>query len=200
MNVRRGERGSPRPTNKYRAGLSMAKGRDGAGGCGTLPNSRTDAYGKLQGSLTTAPFGRSLAALRLELSTFMWRALIIASICLPLAPRATAQERPAVTDQAKPLPQTRARLPTNCATLTAMLKAQIDQMKELQTCSRLRATDFCNKISGLPRRRARDRQCHRGRVVALPKFSTLPLAAGSKSQHELAHLQELAVLTPSGLR
>jgi len=86
----------------------------------------------LQGSLTTAPFGRSLAALRLELSTFMWRALIIASICLPLAPRATAQERPAVTEQAKPLPQPRARLPTNCATLTAMLKAQIDQMKELQ--------------------------------------------------------------------
>jgi hypothetical protein len=70
--------------------------------------------------------------LRLELSTFMWRALIIASICLPLAPRATAQERPAVTDQAKPLPQPRARLPTNCATLTAML-TQIDQMKELQT-------------------------------------------------------------------
>ena len=104
-----------------------------SGGCGTLPNSRIDAYGKLQGSLTTAPFGRSLAALRLELSTFMWRALIIASICLPLAPRATAQERPAVTEQAKPLPQPRARLPTNCATLTAMLKAQIDQMKELQT-------------------------------------------------------------------
>jgi hypothetical protein len=68
----------------------------------------------------------------MELSTFMWRSLIIASIFLPLTLHATAQERPAVSEQAKPLPQPRARLPTNCGVLTATLKAKIDQMKELQ--------------------------------------------------------------------
>jgi hypothetical protein len=78
------------------------------------------------------PHSTSRLRVEMELSTVMWRSLITASIFLPPTLHATAQERPAVSEQGKPLPQSRVRLPTNCGILTAMLKAQIDQMKELQ--------------------------------------------------------------------
>jgi hypothetical protein len=98
-----------------------------AWGFGDSPN--------LEGNCKAAqqpPHSTARLRVEMELSTVMWRSLIIASIFLPLTLHATAQERPTVSEQGKPLAQSRVRLPTNCGVLTAMLKAQIDQMKELQ--------------------------------------------------------------------